>query len=100
MLAQVAQARCYEAATSFWRRIKTDPDANTMGVLYWQLNDIWPVRQSVRCANCCRLPLCLSLIMRNISGAALNCGRRMQEPAPCICRSCGHATTPQRYQLA
>jgi hypothetical protein len=47
---QVVQSRCYEAATAYWRRIKTDPDANTMGVLYWQLNDIWQV-----CAPCCFL---------------------------------------------
>ena len=40
---QVVQSRCYEAATAYWRRIKTDPDAETMGVLYWQLNDIWQV---------------------------------------------------------
>ncbi|CAK0764706.1 hypothetical protein CVIRNUC_003185 [Coccomyxa viridis] len=40
-LTQVVQSRCYEAATAYWRRIKTDPDAETMGVLYWQLNDIW-----------------------------------------------------------
>jgi hypothetical protein len=48
--AQVTQARCYEAATAFWRRIKTDSDANTMGVLYWQLNDVWQVRP--------RMPFC------------------------------------------
>ena len=34
---QVTQSRCYQAAISYWRRIKTEPDARTMGVLYWQV---------------------------------------------------------------
>ncbi|KAK9834074.1 hypothetical protein WJX81_007934 [Elliptochloris bilobata] len=38
---QLWQARAYETAMSLWRRIKVDAGASTMGILYWQLNDIW-----------------------------------------------------------
>jgi len=40
-LTQLEQGRCYDAAVRHWRRIKADWDARTMGVLYWQLNDVW-----------------------------------------------------------
>ena len=42
---QVTQSRCYQAAISYWRRIKTEPDARTMGVLYWQ---VWAVCKPTR----------------------------------------------------
>jgi beta-mannosidase len=37
-LSQLQQALAIETAVRFWRSLKP----NTMGTLYWQLNDVWP----------------------------------------------------------
>jgi beta-mannosidase len=37
----IQQGRCYETALNRWRQLRSSETAMTMGVLYWQLNDIW-----------------------------------------------------------
>ena len=36
----VQQSRCYQTAIEKWRYGRST-DAQTMGILYWQMNDIW-----------------------------------------------------------
>lgn len=40
-LTQIQQSLCYQTAIRAWRRGKNPDLGQTMGILYWQLNDIW-----------------------------------------------------------
>ena len=40
-MTQVQQAYCYSQGINHWRRIKQESPGNTMGTIYWQLNDEW-----------------------------------------------------------
>ena len=73
----MTQARCYQAAISYWRRIKTEPDARNMGVLYWQARPTMPPQ-----------PACIGLT-HHTAGCAVDAGYapdRLHEHSACAAR--------------
>jgi hypothetical protein len=52
-LTQLQQLLCYETAVGLWRRLRGDAAVQTMGVLYWQLNDIWQGGTCCPKQTCC-----------------------------------------------
>ena len=40
-MTQVQQGLCYSMGMHHWRRIKDESPGHTMGIIYWQLDDIW-----------------------------------------------------------
>lgn len=41
-LAQAMQATCVKAEAEYYRSLRAESNAYTMGSLYWQLNSVWP----------------------------------------------------------
>jgi beta-mannosidase len=46
-MSQIQASRCYETGMNRWRQLRSDAQAFTMGILYWQLNDIWQVNDAL-----------------------------------------------------
>ena len=96
-LTTLQQSRCYETAVNRWRQIRGVPSPltasgdYTMGILYWQLNDIWqgpswasveyggrwkPLQYAIRRAY---TPLTVSLAVNFTVDATKNPARSLQD---------------------